>query len=210
MKIEKISENKIKIIVDTAEAKAWNVSFRNIAENTPAIQELFWTAIRLAEENVNFSVDGAKLFVEAVDSDGTDDFGFGMMITRVQNEDELNTAIRNCSYKGRLRRSELKRTYPESVYIYRFSEFENVCAAVDAIARDYLGKSMLYKRNDCFFLYLSPTDPEYIEDRQSVLLEFGVRMKNGRNMLGALNEHGECMISENAVAVLKEYFCVKS
>ena len=35
MKIEKINENKIKVLIDIDEAKEWNVNIKNIASNTP-------------------------------------------------------------------------------------------------------------------------------------------------------------------------------
>ena len=130
MKIEKINDNKIKVLIDDREAREWNISFKNISENTPEVQEMFWTAIRLAEKNVDFSVEGAKLFVEAVP--GSEEDGFGMLITRVCSDAELNEAISNCSYKGKLKQTEMKFNRKKSgrKYTYRFQDFENVCVSL--------------------------------------------------------------------------------
>ena len=138
MRIEKINDNKIKIMIDAAEAKAWNISFKNISENTPQVQKMFWAAMRLAEENVDFSVDGAKLFVEAVEADGDED-GFGMLITKVCSEDELKNAVENCSYQGRVKQTQMKRKQSVRAqrYIYRFRDFETVCAAVEELKEFY-------------------------------------------------------------------------
>lgn len=209
MKIEKISDNKIKVLIDDQEAKEWNISFKNISENTPEVQEMFWTAIRLAEKNVDFSVEGAKLFVEAVP--GAEKEGFGMLITRVCNDAELQTAIGNCGYKGRLKKTELK--YPQRKngrkYIFRFESFEAVCAAADVLADFYCGSSVLYKLSETFYLYLLPETPEVIWSVGRIMPEFGSRVKNGQYMLGRLNEYGEIFIAEDAVTVLKKYFCVR-
>ena len=104
MKIEKINENKIKVLIDIDEAKEWNVNIKNIASNTPEIQEMFWTALRLAEKDVEFSVDGAKLFVEAIPGQTE---GFGMLITKIFSDNDLNLAVSNCSYKGRVKKRKL-------------------------------------------------------------------------------------------------------
>ena len=65
MKIEKINSNKIKVMIDDDEAKAWNVNIKSISQNTPQVQDMFWKAIRKAEREMEFFVDGAKLFAIA-------------------------------------------------------------------------------------------------------------------------------------------------
>ena len=54
MKIEKINSNKIKVMIDDDEAKAWNVSIKSISQNTPQVQDMFWKAIRKAERDMEF------------------------------------------------------------------------------------------------------------------------------------------------------------
>lgn len=209
MRIEKIADNKIKVMIDSNEAKAWNISFKNISENTPEVQKMFWTAIRLAQQNVDFSIDGAKLFVEAV-KDEEFEGGFGMLITRVASQDELNTAIANCTYRGRLKRTQLKAEHPVATgrYIYKFREFETVCAAAEEISSHYTGESVLYKYDGAFYLYLVPETERQMMDLEALLLEFGSKVPNCQYMHGRLNEYGEKMIQERAVCVLQEYFCL--
>lgn len=209
MKIEKINENKIKVLIDDNEAREWNISFKNIAENTPEVQEMFWKAIRLAEKNVDFSVDGAKLFVEAVP--GSEEDGFGMLITRVCNDDELNQAISSCSYKGKLKRSELRPAARKGVRrcIYRFSDFDTVCAAAGEISGFYAGKSALYKCEEMFYLCLAPENNAVLWDTELILSEFGIKVRSCQYMQGRLNEYGEQLIAESAVEVMEEYFCIR-
>lgn len=209
MRIEKINDNKIKVIVDSDEAKAWNISFKNISENTPEVQEMFWTAIRLAEKNVDFSIDGAKLFVEAIkdeDSEG----GFGMLITRVASQDELDAAIANCTYRGRLKRTQLRaeKTLDSGKVIYKFRDFESVCAVAEEVSSLYRGESVLYKCDGAFYLYLVPEQDCQFADVEAMLLEFGSRVQSCQYMHGRLNEYGEKMIAEGAVGVLEKYFCL--
>lgn len=207
MRIEKISENKIKVLIDDSEAREWNVSFKSISENTPEAQEMFWAAIRMAEENVDFFVDGAKLFVEAVNDADSSDCSFGMMITRVCSEEELSSAIDSCGYKGRIKRAKLSPQRQMKKYIYSFCDFDNVCLAAGEIYSMYSGTSMLYKCNDRFYLYMIPRNTALFEDTERIVTEFGVKIKNSQYMHGYLNEYGELMIPEDAVDVMAKYFC---
>ena len=108
MRIEKISENKIKVLIDTDEAREWNISAGNMASDSPAVQQMFREAIRMAEREVRFSIDGAKLFVEAIPGQ-TD--GFGMLITKIFSDKDLDAAVANCSYRGIIKKRCL---YPGS------------------------------------------------------------------------------------------------
>lgn len=207
MRIEKINENKIKVLIDDKEAEMWNVSFKKISQNTPEAQRVLWTAIRAAEEHAHFSVAGAKLFVEAVEGDMLSKFG--MLITKVANEEELNDAIKNCSYKGTLRRSRLN-LGPErrdNQFIYRFCDFESVCNAAEEIYSIYSGESTLYKYNEEFYLHLIPAEVE-VSPVLNILTEFGECVKNCAYIHGRLNEYGETMIESSALKILQEYFCM--
>ncbi len=210
MRIEKINDNKIKVMINGEEAKAWNISFQSISENTPQVQEMFWKAIRLAEKNVDFSVNGAKLFVEAVKAETGEEDGFGMVITRVCSDAELKAAVDNCSYRGKLKRTSLKREQEvkTSKHIYRFRDFETVCTAVDEMEGVFKGQSVLYKCEGSYYLYLIPDEACVFAETEAILLEFGLGVKNTLYMHGRLNEYGEKMIAKDAVEVLQEYFCV--
>lgn len=210
MRIEKINDNKIRVMINGEEAKAWNISFKSISENTPQVQEMFWEAIRLAEKNVDFSVNGAKLFVEAVKAEDGEEGGFGMLITRVCSEAELKEAVDNCSYHGRLKCTSLKREQEVKAqkYIYRFRDFETVCTVVDEIKGLYQGQSVLYKCEGSFYLYLIPDGACAFAETEAILLEFGSCVRNTLYVHGRLNEYGEKMIAKDAVEVMQEYFCV--
>lgn len=207
MRIEKINENKIKVLIDTDEAKEWNISLNNIASDSPEIREMFKTAIRLAERDVHFSIDGARLFVEAIPGQ-TD--GFGMLITRIFSDDDLNTAVENCAYRGRIKKRRLYPGREPSVVlgkrIFRFCDFENVCQAAEAIHRDFEGESTLYKYGGSYYMLLIPTDSRIMLSVEKIMLEFSDKQTKTLISHGRLNELGEVMIKSDAVNILVEYF----
>lgn len=207
MKIEKISENKIKVLIDVDEAREWNVDIKNMSSNTPEIQDMFWTAIKLAEKDAEFYVDGAKLFIEAIP--GKTD-GFGMLITKVFSDRDLDHAINNCSYKGKIKRTRLKGVPAEQSVIgrriYKFGDFENVCRAAAAISCEFSGISTLYKMNEEYYILLAPHDRLTMLGIEKIMLEFSQRQERTLISHGRLNELAEVMIKDEAVEVLNKYF----
>ena len=208
MKIERVNENKIKVYIDDLEAREWNITAGKICKNTPEAQKMFWHAIQLAKESVDFSIDGAKLFVETIPSVES---GIGMFITRVCSESDLEEAVNNCGYKGRLRRSELRPANEEAPkkkkYIYRFEDFDGVCAAAGELSERYFGASVLYKMDEEFYLYLVPEDPVSLCETEITMAEFAQRVPHGQYVHGRLSEYGTVMIPEGAINVLGKYFC---
>ncbi len=208
MRIERINENRIKVIIEADEAMANNLTVKDITDNTQVAQKMFWQVLRLAEENINFSVGSAKLFVETIPSC---EEGIGMVITKVCTEEDIDKAVKNCFYKGRIKRSELKPLNSsdgrQRKYIFRFESFDAVCSGAGQLEKGYFGISTLYKYDGYFYLYLIPDDPISLCEADTVLSEFAVKQKNGQYFHGRLNEYGKVMIENNAVEVLSEYFC---
>ncbi|MBQ7108872.1 MAG: adaptor protein MecA [Clostridia bacterium] len=207
MKIERVDENKIKVLLDDIEAKEWNVTVKNISENTPEVQKMFWHAIRLAKDSVNFSVDGAKLFVETIPSCES---GIGMLITRVCSDKELQRAVENCAYKGKIHRRDLRGETEirekRRKCIYKFDSFDSVCAGAASLYDRYSGMSALYKMDEEFYLCLVPDGAVSLCEAEIILPEFAEKYKSSQYVHGLLNEHGKVMIKENAVGILNMYF----
>ncbi len=207
MRIERINENKIKVLLDADEASQWNVSSKNLGDATPELSDMFWAAIQKAQEDVGFFVDGAKLFVEPV-QDST--FPLVMMITKVINDTELREAIENSGHKGKIkcRDLHLPRRIKKSVqsYIYKFRCFEDLCNAAKEILDIQIKESSLYKFADAFYLELSAFDGYSLSAAENILSEFADRIQTASAMHGCLCEHGEKMIQGTAIDVLNSYF----
>lgn len=203
MKIERITENKIKVLINDTEAKEWNITLKKISENSPEAQQMFRHAISMAKQSIDFSIDGAKLFVETIPSC---DSGIGMLITKVCSDRELANAMDNCSYKGKIRRSELKQAAKLRKYIYRFGDFDSVCAAAGELNGRYVGLSVLYQLDEEFYLYLIPKEAVSLCEADIILSEFAERVPHGQYVHGRLNEYGTLMIDKNAIEILNQYF----
>ncbi len=207
MKIERINENKIKVLIDTDEAREWNINASNMGSDSPEVREMFRTAIRLAREEVRFSIDGAKLFVEAIPEHRD---GFGMLITKVFTDEDLSAAVANCAYKGKIKKRclcpEEEEGKIKSRRIFRFDDFDDVCRSAEAIRADFSGDSTLYKCDGCYYMLLAPEDIRIMLKVERIMLEFSEKQAGTLVSYGRLNELGEVMIKNDAVKVLAEYF----
>lgn len=208
MKIEKISENKIRITITLSDLKARNLDLRSLSYNSPQAQEFFWELMRKAEIEYGFSAKNAQLFVEAVQGSSE-----SLIITITRVEDDLDFESIHKYIKNRYRKSELKvkkKTKKVScgILIYSFRDFEDLCSVAKLLGEIYLGDSTLYKYNDLFYLVLTKnsiasTNSEYFE---AIISEYGEKVINTGFIEGFLNEYGTLMIENNALEILKDYF----
>lgn len=205
MRIEKISDSKIKVTVNKEDIKIWNVNMSNLTDNTPEAQDLFWFALRQAEKDVDFQVGESQLLVEAMPVCGE---GFVMIISKMAPGANVMDAI---SKGGRERhnmdiRVKRRNRNAAPINIFKFSEFEDVCEGVRQIGIIFCGKSALYKYKNAFYLILMPYDAMNFFETENIISEFGSRIQNPHIAGGLLNEHGTVLIKEFAVETVLAHF----
>ena len=65
MKIEKLTENKIRIILKREDFKDKKININQVFFTTPESQKLFLEILNQAEKEINFNTTGHKLLIEA-------------------------------------------------------------------------------------------------------------------------------------------------
>ena len=88
MKIEKVNDNKIKVIVSFDDLEERDIDVSTFSYSSPETQELFWDLMEQAESELGFSVAESQLCIEAV-SDVEE--GFVITITRIDEEGEFES-----------------------------------------------------------------------------------------------------------------------
>ena len=68
MKIEKLTENKIRVIINLDDLKKSNLDFHTIMQKPIESQKLFLEMLLKAEKELGFYTEGCKLLVEAFSS----------------------------------------------------------------------------------------------------------------------------------------------
>ena len=68
MKIEKLTEDKIRVIIHSEDLGEENLNVHNIMRKAIETQEIFSMILKEAEKKVDFHTDGCKLLIEAFSS----------------------------------------------------------------------------------------------------------------------------------------------
>lgn len=206
MYIERLDENKIKVTLCGDDIKMWNVDLKNFSENTAEAQDMFWYALKKAEQDVNFKVNQNSQLIVETTIEGDD--GFVMYISRIENETELADALVKAG--KRAKQSEFKSRHKGRMYpllrIFKFSDFEDLCCGIKEIHELYIGKSRLLKYMGNFYLELLPQDNFGNFEMDNILSEFGEKAKRPLMLQGVLNEHGKLMIAADAVNIIATNF----
>ncbi len=205
MKIERLSENKIKIIIDAADIRAWNVDLKNFIDNTPEAQDMFYHALKQAERDVDFCIGKSQLMVETLP---LADNGFVMMVSKLEGETNVAEALQKAG--KRIKQTEFKvrrrnRTH-SLLRIFRFDDFESLCDGVREIFEIYIGESRLIKYQGGFYLELVPRDAFGLFELENILSEFSAKVPEPLILQGILNEHGLVMMKDNAVSLIADNF----
>ena len=211
MKIEKITENKIRIILKQEDFKDKSIDIKKLLLTTPESQHLFLEILNRAKKEVNFDTEGYKLLIEAF----------------LQNEDvfiftitkyiESNIALKN-KPKRYLTVKRKSQILNNSSYIYQFNSFEDFCEFCDSINQNnhinlngIYKTSILYFYNDTYYLVIDGVNicHKSLNLFHSSILEFSNLLTFTKNFRFKLKEHGKVIIKNNAIITGIKYFSYK-
>lgn len=205
MRIERVNENMIKILVDASDIRTWNVDIKNFTDNTPEAQELFRFALKRAEQDVDFCVGEAQLLVEARPAS---DNGFVMLISKLESEKDIAAALLRTGKRVKSAEFKIKRRSRSIslLRIFKFEDFESLCGGVHEVYETYIGESRLIKYQGEFYLELTPRDSFGLFELENIMSEFAEKVRNPVVVQGVLNEHGLVMMKEDAVSLIADNF----
>ncbi len=208
MKIERISENIIKVTISYNDLEERNIDLNTLNYNTPAAQEFFWDLMEQAEEQLGFSLSDSQLIIEPI-PDSND--GFVITITRIDEDGEFESIHKYI--KSRMKKSDLRvkkkgKKICSPLYIYSFKNINDVCGLANKLEGLYSGESSLYRYRDTYYLTLTRSGlaPANTKAFELMLNEFGTKVNSVSFFDGYLNEYGEKVIESNALDVLKKFY----
>jgi Negative regulator of genetic competence, sporulation and motility len=208
MKMERVSENKIKITVSFTDMEDRNLNLTSFNYSNPETQELFWDMMEQAENELGFDATTSQLCVEAYP--GNED-EIIITITRLPETEEFESIqkyIKNKYTKREIRTKRKTKKLVVSVVIYSFNDLEDACMMANTMRDVYNGESSLYKCKDTYYLQFCKNGFTLIDfkDFEPQLGEYGNRVQNVGFYEGYLNEYGEKIILNNAIDLLQNYF----
>lgn len=204
MRIEKISENKIRIFVSFDDLEERDIDLSSFNYNSPETQELFWDLMEQAELELGFETHESQLCIEAV----TDvEQGFVITITKIDDDGDFESIQK--FIKNRYRRNDLKFKKKagntcSTVMIYNLETFDDLCYLCARLKPLYSGDSSVYQCEGSYYLVFKRMD-DIDNDHakiESIVSEYGDRVLNVMFFEGYLNEYGTLMVENDAIGYL--------
>lgn len=196
MKIEKLTENKIKITINIDDLAEKNIDLYSFMHNTPETQDLFWDILSKAEKECGFNVDNSMICVEASTSGAGN---FVLIVTKTNEKPVLTTNLNNIYRKKnlKLKRKNISLELPQN--IYQFESFDDICDFVKIIDISKIENNTLYSMNEKYYLQTSNMP-------FSNILEYASIARNSKMLDSRLKEYGKILISQNALQTVSKYF----
>jgi adapter protein MecA 1/2 len=191
MKIEKISDYKVKITINSIDLEERNIDMDDLVYNSPKAQELFWDILYQAYVEQGFEVRDEQLVVEAIPNSRDT---FVIIITKYRNRQLLKPGPSKF-IKG----SDAKKAVKSKEICFCFNDLEDIISLSKRIIDSYKGDSSAYKHKDNYYLVLKPYDTYPSILVETIAEEYGCRCKT---LEVFLKEYGSTLIENSAVEIL--------
>ena len=207
MKIEKLTDNKIRIILNIDELTEKNIDFLSLTKNTNETQKLFKKILKQAEKEVDFNTENCKLLIEAfISSDGF----FIITFTKITPEEDVKVGN---SLKLKVKKGKTIPVTHNAIYEFNnFEDFSELCT--------YLGNSnlnnikkiaknvSLFEYENKFFLVFTNINVNYryISLLYSLLSEFSTLSSTSTIFISKLFEFGKPILKKDALNIGIKYF----
>ena len=205
MKFEKISEDKVRITLNTDDLKAKNIDLHNFMASPIESQSLFLDMLELAEQKVGFTTKNYKIAIEAL-AVSTGDFIF----TLTRTQEHLPKKV-----KINMKRKTFTLSGNSMVYCFStFEDFIQFCLSIENSSIKNLNETFknikLYEFKDNYYLLLKNlnTNKELLQTFCTAIIEFAQYIHNPELFASSLQEHGKVIIKSDAINTCIKHFVV--
>lgn len=205
MRIEKLTENKIRFILNIDDLQERNIDFHSFMSNSIESQDLFLDMLEQAEAEVGFKTENYKLMIEAI---ATSDGNFVLTVTRLSEETPKKSSKKDLKVKR-------KNIVPNKLLsLYKFNSFDDFCEfctyITDILPLSYskLKNVSLYLYNGSYYLVLKNIRIT-VEDFKvfcTAISEFGTFVSDPALFERKIKEYGKLIINEYAISTSLKFF----
>ena len=204
MKIEKLTENKIRIIVNSYDLENKNLDFKALLSRTLDSQGFFLDMLEKAKTEVGFNTDGCKILVEAFST--TDEY---LIFTITKYVDKSNTQT------GKRPKVKMKNlNISATKAIYKLDNFDVFCDLCTYLNNNFsnitkISKcSSVYLYNNNYYLLIRNNNisKDIMQNFYISISEFLSMANLSSNFENKLFEHGKAIIKNNAILTGIKYF----
>ena len=206
MKIERISENQLKLTLTKADLAERKIKLEDLISPSERTQKLFRDIMEQALDEEDFISENTPLMVEAIPSGGD---GIMIIVTKVNNKEKhADEDLRRWKKKplDTLAHEEEKNS---DILIYSFPSLDDVIGVSLRLDGVFKGESAVYKNDGKYFLVMQGdtyTTEETAEDAERILKEYGQKHISTPLAKYYLLEHGEALLAEQAIKALAKTF----
>lgn len=201
MQIEKLSDNKIRIIFSIQELEKQNIDYHSFMSNSNQNNYIFTNLLCQAQKEVNFNTEHCKISVETFElSNGN----FIVTMTKINNK------------KVTLKR-KINKMHNNSC-IYKFANIDNFCdfcnylsQTPNKILEKLENKNSLYCMNNEYFFIVNNLLLNYDEIGyfSSSITEFATFTNSSDYLISKFTENSNCIMKNNAINTCLNFFIHK-
>ena len=206
MKFEKLSNDKIRIILDIQDLEDNHIDYQSFMSNSSDSQKLFMEILDEAEEQIGFITKDYKLMIEAM---ATIDGDFIITITRSLPDLDFSP-----SYKKRnIRVKRKSQKLSSNSIIYEFNSFDDICDFVLLLKNlnlvglnNFTKDFSLYTYKENYYLVMDNINKDFygIKAFLCTLTEFAKSVNNCNIFKNKLSEYGKLLIKNNFYKTLSK------
>lgn len=197
MRIEKITENKIRIILNMQDLEEKNIDLHSFMSNSIESQDLFYDMLDKAEKEIGFKTKDYKLLIEAL---AVPEGNFILTVTRIVPEKDSKKVLKAKRKTSTVIDNNL------SIYMFNtFDEYLELCMSL--INNDkkntyvFFKKSALYLYKSKYYLclYINDKNINSFKPIHYSIIEFGTHINNSDLFERKLKEYGKVIFNANAI-----------
>ncbi len=194
MKIEKLTENKIRIIIKQEDMESNDIDLHKFVLKSIESQSLFLKILNKAKEEFDFDIDGYKLLIETFSS--SDDI-FIFTITKYLDNESKKLKVKKKSNNN-----------SNTLFkIINFNEFEDFCYFCEMLLNTNINintfckNNSLYLYNNTYYLILENINVSESNFKKfnNYISEFFTYKQFSKNFELKLKEHGKLIFKKNAI-----------
>ena len=194
MKIEKLTENKIRIIIKQEDMESNDIDLHKFVLKSIESQNLFLKILNRAKEEFDFDIDGYKLLIETFSS--SDDI-FIFTITKYLDNESKKLKVKKKSNNN-----------SNTLFkIINFNEFEDFCYFCEMLLNTNINintfckNNSLYLYNNTYYLILENINVSESNFKKfnNYISEFFTYKQFSKNFELKLKEHGKLIFKKNAI-----------
>ena len=206
MRFEKLSNDKIRIILDLQDLEDNDIDYQSFMSNSSDSQKLFMEILDEAEEQIGFITKDYKLMIEAL---ATIDGDFIITVTRSLPDFDIASVYKKRTIKAKRKSNKLT----TDTIIYEFNNFDDIfdfvlllknlnISGLNAFTKDFA----LYTYKNNYYLVMDNIDKNFdaIKTFLCALTEFGKSINNSNLFKSKLNEYGTLLVKNNFYKALSK------